>query len=277
MEFQDKCNNCGHPRQSGDAYCPNCGQPFEEPKAEPEQQAPPPPAEPAPDAESAEQPKYVPWEDRPNKGFFAAIWETWRDALIGPEAFFSKLPYRGGIWNPLIYALIVIWVGLAVEQLWGNMVSGFFINRLAELVPPDELFWTTGLQTGFSFMYLVFSIVLIPVGLFVISGIYHLILMMFGWAKRDFEATFRTFAYASSPLILKVIPFCGGFIGWVWAIVLAIIGLKHMQKTTGGQAALVIFLPIVLCCCLVIVLALIFGAAFAAFISELMKNSNMYY
>lgn len=283
MEFQDKCPNCGHPRPEGAAFCSNCGKPFEQPERDESHPAPPPPPPPPPpphetaQEEQPEEPKYVAWEDRENKGFFGGLWETWKNSVFNPEEFFARLPYRGGIGNPLLYALIIVWVGLLVEQLWGMVFTGFMYDAMTNLIPQDEIFWTTGLQTGFSFLYLVLAPVIIVIFLFIISGFFHLIMMIFGWAKRDFEATFRAFAYASSPMIFKIIPVCGGIVGWIWSIILAIIGLKHLQKTTGGKAALTIFLPIIVCCCILIFLFVIFGVAILNFVKEVMNSGYNYY
>ena len=275
MEFQDKCPNCGHPRAEGAAFCSNCGKPFEEPKREEPQQAPSP-QESVTTAEQPAEEKYVAWEDMKNVGFFSGLWQTWRNSVFNPEMFFSKLPHKGGIGYPLLYALIIVWIGTAFEQLWGLAFSGLMYEMLTNFIPTDEMIWTTGLQTGFSIIYLFLMPIFIIIGLFIISGIYHLIMLIFGFASRDYEATFRTFAYASGPLIFKIVPFCGGLIGWIWTLVLSIIGLKHMQKTTSGKAALTIFVPLVICCCFSIVLGVLFGAAFMAIIKGIISSGYYY-
>ena len=274
MDFQDKCPNCGHPRQEGASFCGNCGKPFEEPRREtpapemhPEGTTAPPPA---PEA------RYAAWEDRDNKGFFGGLWETWKESVFYPNRFFSRAPYSGGIGSPLLYALIVIWVGVAVEQLWGVLFTGFWMDMFTGYFPMEDYMWTSGLQTGFSLLYLFFAPIPIIAILFILSGIYHLILMIFGWASRDFEATFRAVAYASGPLLFKVVPFCGGTVGWIWGLVLVIIGMKHMQTNSGGRGALVVLLPLIICCCLALLMALVFGVALTGFIKEIMESGYSY-
>jgi len=278
MEFQDRCPNCGEPRQEGAAFCGNCGKPFTEPKPEEPQSAPPPPVpEPGMQSEEAEERKYVAWEDRENMGFFGGIWDTWKESVFGPDGFFGKLPYRGGIGNPLLYALIISWVAVAIQQVWSIMFSGIMYDMMADFIPREEMFMATGLQTGFSFLYLLFvAPFLIIAGLFISSGIYHLIMMIFGWSKRDFEATFRAVAYSAGPMLFYIVPMCGGLIGLVWTLVLYVFGLKHMQKTTGGNAAITVLLPIFLCCCIITGLIILFGAAITGLIKESMNGSYYY-
>jgi len=93
---------------------------------------------------------------------------------------------------------------------------------------------------------------MITVGFFVISGILHLILMIFGWNKETFEATFRLIAYCESAYFFEIVPFLGGAIAFVWATVLYIIGIKEVHRLSVGQSLLVVFLPLILfclCCC----------------------------
>ena len=62
------------------------------------------------------------------------------------------------------------------------------------------------------------------------------------------------------------VPFCGSIIGGIWYIVMVIIGMMHMQKTTAWKSAIAYFLPPIVCCCLIGIvigiIAMIFGTAF---------------
>ena len=59
-----------------------------------------------------------------------------------------------------------------------------------------------------------------------------------------------------------MVPFCGGAIAGIWALVCEIFGLAEMQETTPVKAAIAIFAPLVLCC----VLMFVFWAAIMAMI-----------
>ena len=276
MEFQEKCPNCGAERIEGAVYCGNCGKPFEDKKPEPESGSqddkPERPGEPIKPVFPAEPPptdderKYVAGEDRENRGFFEALWETWKESVFYPEKFFAKLPFRGGIGNPLLYGVIAGCFGFIISQIYGLFWSNAWTGFMSHYMDFQEMMFETGLQTGISFIQIILSPVFIIVGIFIMSGIYHLIFLIFGWGKRDFEATFRAVAYSEGAMVFLVIPFCGGLIAFVWSIVLTIIGMKHMQKTTGGKAAFVYFLPWIVCCCLIAgfiaLMVAIFGIAF---------------
>jgi len=276
------CRNCGQPVESGDKFCRNCGFPFEErltdserfsepPPITPHPPEPPrPPIPPAPPSfESVPPPpppeeKYVAWEDREKHGFFTALWETWKESISNPDRFFSRLPYSGGMGSPLLYAVLIGWFYYFVESIYSWIFSGIWGSLLSRYVDSNEVLARLAVSNGVNFIWLVLAPIFIIIGLFVLSGIYHVIGMIFGWAKRDFEATLRALAYSAGPLVFAIVPFCGSPIAAVWSLVLMIIGYKHMQQTTGGKATITILLPLILCCCLIFILSLIFGAALIA-------------
>ena len=275
--FQARCPNCGLPTNPGDKFCKNCGQPFAESRQEAPQlpEPPKPPVPPLPPTEGMGEPgyspppgdgKYVAWENREKVGFFEAIWQTWQESVFNPEKFYSHLPSRGGYGNPLLYAVIILWIATIINQAYNIIFSGFFHGLMARFIPTNESLISIGMQTGMSLLYMIIAPIFIVAGLFIMSGIYHLIFLIFGWSKRDFEATFRAVAYSAGPAIFFIVPFCGSLVGWIWSAVLTVIGLKYMQETTGGKATFVYVLPAIVCCCLIamiaIVIFIIFGAAF---------------
>jgi len=273
VDNMQHCPNCGWPIEPGNKFCRNCGKPFEDKIGE---TPPPPPAPPVPPDSllpppPPDEPKYVAWEDRQRLGFFEALWKTWVESVFYPDKFFSKLPFTGGMGSPLLYALIIAWTGSIVSSIYQAIFSSFWLNLVRNYIDrPNLPFNLPFVGQGFGLLIFIRSVFIAPVaiilGLFVISGIYHLICMVFGWSKRDFEATFRAVTYSAGPAIFAIIPMCGSPIGTVWMLVLAIIGIKNMQQTTGGKATVVVLLPIIFCCCLIILGALIFGTAIWALI-----------
>jgi hypothetical protein len=76
----------------------------------------------------------------------------------------------------------------------------------------------------------------------------HLILVIFGWNKEDFEATFRIVTYTEGTSFFEIVPFIGGVIAMIWQAVLMVIGVKEVHKLKTGQAILVVLLPLIFCC-----------------------------
>jgi hypothetical protein len=231
-------------------------------------------------ATPSEPPKYIPWEDMKNLGFFKALWETWKESTFYPNEFFSKTPTRGGIWPPLFYALLVIWVSNAISQVMGLIFSNFSLGIMADIFDNEELIEAMSIFGAMGAVQLILTLLILPfliaAGLFIASGIFHLIIMLFGWSKRDFEATFRAVAYSAGPMIFTIVPACGSIVAYIWSIILIIFGIKHLQKTTSGQASLVVLLPLILCCCFIGMMMAIFGTMLLGFIREAMSGGYYY-
>src|SRR5260370_10823676 len=85
----------------------------------------------------------------------------------------------------------------------------------------------------------IFAVIL----LYLSAAVTHGFAILFGQAKRGFAATFAACAYACAPLVLNVIPGCGGLIALVWLIVLTGVGLKEMHRASPGGAAAAVLAP----------------------------------
>lgn len=223
------CQQCGREISDGQTFCHYCG---------------------APTTGQAQSTRTkTPWEDRANQGFVKGIINTLKGSMLNPSEFFRSMPVTGGLTDPLLYALIIGMIGTAFSYLWQIIFQATIMSYLPidmKSMPDYGVFQTMGLA-----IVAVMLPFMIIIGLFIWSGILHLFLMMVGGAKSGFEATFRSAAYGNSPIIMNVIPFCGGLIGWIWSIVLVIIGLKEAHKISGGKAAFAVLAPLVLCCGLI--------------------------
>lgn len=177
-----------------------------------------------------------PWERRRELGFFTALWRTWRDSVLRPVAFFRDLPPRNGFGPPLLFAILATAVGFFFSFYWGAL-EGFVTGGVQ-----GEL-GAVALVVGFVVAFL-FLIPLYIGVLFVSAGILHLGLMVAGGGRRGFEATFRATAYASGPAVFSLFPFFGPLVSFVWGMVLWFIGVREVQRTTNGRAALGFLIPV---------------------------------
>jgi hypothetical protein len=198
----------------------------------------------------------LPWERRQERGFFNAFIETLSMVLIRPAEAFSVMKREGGLGEPLIYALIGGCVGGIAQFLFSLAFQsiGLFADR------HNSFAAMTGMGIGFA------TIILLPlfivIFLFIWSAIVHLCLMIVGGANQSFETTFRVLAFTHGSVgPLQIVPFCGGLISFVWAIVCYCIGLARAQETDTGRVVLAVFLPLIVCCGgLVILLFGVLGA-----------------
>jgi hypothetical protein len=259
------CPRCQSPLpEPPERFCPSCGADLE--------LAPPPvpPAIPPAGSQWAPGPgarEGTPWERRDQIGFGSALVETTQRVLTAPAAFFRAMPVTGGIGSPLVYALIVGYAGIVVSAIYDFVLESVMGSSLSSLGGGSEamagmmpyMAGTVGLAVK-----LMLGPFLLAAGLFIVSGIVHVLLMALGGAARGFEATFRVACYSEAAALLNIIPICGGLVAPVVMMVLMIIGISEAHGTTRGRAAAAVLLPVVLCCCCIGGLAAFFASLAAS-------------
>ena len=242
------CPACGNAFDDAHASaCPSCGAPVTTPTTTP------------PPADETTVGSSVPFEDS-SKPFLSRLLETVGLAFSNPKQLFSNLPSEN-IGPPVLYWLIVgtvtMWVSLVWQAVFGSMLG------LSGVLSPEEF----AIDAGFRMVFAILGPLLILVGLFISSGIYHVMLLLLGDGSRGFGVTLRAVSYGSTPGLLGVVPFCGGIIGGIWGMVLTIMAASYGHRTEGWRAIVAYFLPLVLCCGLIFFLVMLFGMAGAALAS----------
>ena len=144
--------------------------------------------------------------------------ETTKQVLTAPAAFFRAMPVTGGIGSPLLYAVIVGYVGLVISALYNFVLRERRWARASRASAADPRRWR-----GWSCLLpgrggLVVQADLRPgrrssIGLFLLSGDRPpRACMLLGGAARGFEATFRVACYSEAAALLNIVPVCGGLI-----------------------------------------------------------------
>lgn len=210
------------------------------------------PREPGAEAERPEEGgRDAPWERRRELGRFRAWVETWKAASLAPADFFADLKTRDLV-SPLLFAWIAGGIGSFFGALWNLL--GAHAGAVAQ--PP-----------AVALTFLVVAPLLAPLALFLNAGLVHLGCLIFGCARNGFPATFRAVAYGQGPAILGAVPILGSVAGTIWSLVLWVIGISRLQRTSVGLAALAVLVPLALvalvgCCGLAALVALMgFGQA----------------
>lgn len=203
-----------------------------------------------------------PWEQRDRLGFVNAFIENIKLFALSPAEAFAQTRRTGDFVGPLIFGVLVGWIGYIFSQLWGMVLGGGMMSMM-----PAEMREGMGsqmmFQGGTSILGIIFYPVLGVIGLFIAAGIIHLCAMLVGAvAESDsgFEGTFRVAAFASVANLASIIPIVGGLIGLVWGIFLWVVGLSTLHRTTQSKALMAVLIPVVLCC-LCIIAVVFFGAA----------------
>jgi hypothetical protein len=232
-----KCPHCEreYTESENQRTCPHCGLSLEPENLLPEidldeTEAPERPTE-------RSRPEYCPWEDQENLGFMESMIQTVKQSVFSPKLFFSKLPKRGGLLQPLLYGVSLQMLGSFVGFLW-SMAFGNAVTQLIAMMGGSAV--ALGLLVP----------VFVFLGIAVWAVMLHVSLLMVGGANEDFEATFRIVCYASGVEIFNVIPIFGGIIKGVWQLYVTVIALREVQGISTGRAVAAIAIPFVFCCAL---------------------------
>jgi hypothetical protein len=197
----------------------------------------------------------LPWDERQTKGLLSAFIETLQMVLLRPIDAFAAMRREGGLGDPLLYAVI----GGTFGGIFA-VTYNFLLRSFSPFADQHGAFAHFFAGVGWIFL-LVFIPIVVVIGMFIVSAILHVCLMIVGGAKQPFETTFRVVCFAEgsvSPLL--VIPFCGGLISGIWKIILYCVGLARAHETDTGRAVIAVFLPLIVCCGGGLLIAMMIGA-----------------
>jgi len=212
----------------------------------------------------------IPWETWREKGRLRALWETWKQIMTNPVAFYKRVPKHGNFVLPMYYGIIC--QSIAIILMWAYQ-AGF--KSIPIFLDYSAAFggywpWTAREMTLPSLMIFLMALLVVAplfalLGLSFTSALYHIALKIFGGANQTFEATFRVVSYAASAQVLAILPIVGTVVAGIWTLVLTIIGLQKMHQTSYARAILAVLLPVLVCCgFMILVVVALFGAAIGA-------------
>jgi hypothetical protein len=218
QQYASKCVHCGQwltaPESGGPAGAYQAGAGISRPQYQ----------EPLHDEDERE----CPWEERESYGTLNAYFATATKSLLHPTEFFSRLPIDAGYLNPILFGVMTVVLSAVFTYIWSALLrggGGLFVFLI-----------------GIPFVVLG-SFIMVPIVLFIGSGILHLCLLLVRGANEGYQATFRVVSYSSVPSLFSVVPIVGS-IASLWSIVLMVIGLREMHKTSTGKSVIAVLLPV---------------------------------
>jgi hypothetical protein len=204
----------------------------------------------------------LPWEARQTRGAFPAFIDTLGLFFSHPAEAWARTRESGDLSSPLLFGTIVAWLSFAVQALLRRFI-------MLPTMLPGSLGRRLGALEGYSRVGIVFHLIFAPVfiviALFIGAAILHVCCLITGALSTSFsgfEGSFRAVAYSEVSALAGVIPVVGGFLAVIWWIVLAVMGIQRMHRTTQGKAIVAVLIPVVFCCGALVVLVLAAGTAF---------------
>ena len=180
----------------------------------------------------------APWENRSELGLWQGIYKTFKAVLFSPEIFFRSLTFKAGIVEPLAFGTLVGSIGSMFGLFWQLLMWSGLVLTYGESIFGQ---FTIG-------VILLIIMVIIPIlwvaWIFVSSGITHLLLLIVRGGENGYEATLRVVSYSQATQVWSLIPFVGGTIGWIWQLVVQIIGLRHIHRMSYLRVIVAFLIPV---------------------------------
>jgi hypothetical protein len=194
----------------------------------------------------------LPWEIPQGKSILQRWWQTCKLGMFHPADYFRQLRYVDDRRRAIGFT--------AMSALIGRALSALIDGGLAILLgsAPSMFGSTNGgtlaSQIGRLGLQVVFAVPLAIIGLFVSAAFVHIGVRICVKDRRDYTATLVVLAYAMCPAVWALIPILGAAICGVWSLVVAIIGIRVIHRTTTPLAFLAYFtVPLIVLACVVVV------------------------
>lgn len=154
-----------------------------------------------------------------------------KEIVMTPQAFFDKMPTKGGFNEPLMFIL-----------------------------PAAVVYGLGMILTGHGFASLIFGIIITYVGVFIGSVIIHIVAVILKGIG-TYEATFRVGAYSSVIYLVYWFPILGGLLA-LYGLVLWFFGIRKVHSFSSEKTIVVLIIPIAILFVLGASLVAMFGLAF---------------
>ncbi len=159
-----------------------------------------------------------------------------KEILFRPKEFFKNVKKEKGIKKAFVYLLILslFYYVLSLTNYFlfseeqKALITGVFdVSPFALYIISDVLFYFFGLIMSF-----------------VTSYFFYLWLKLFE-CKEPWNVVYKLTVYSNTPLyLIGWIPFIGAIVGWVYSLILMIIGIREVYNVSTKKAALIYLIPI---------------------------------
>ncbi len=190
------------------------------------------------------KPSEMPWINRGNRGWIRAWLATVGMAMVRPGAMMRAVPLESALLRAWVFCIITQLL-IAVVSTVPVMVFFAAIFLIAANAGGGQggggtLAPMFGLASCFGGLGVAFILGAVLWGL-----ITHAVLRITGATRASIGRTFQAICYSSGANVVTATPCVGGYFGWIWWIVSAILAVKESQQVSGGRAALaVLVLPV---------------------------------
>lgn len=190
-------------------------------------------------------PEPVSWERRGEIGVVRGFFGSVREVLLTPALFFRTPALEDDAVGGFEHGMVAFGVGQLALALQGLLTMAIFGGALAVATRAPEVVAFFG-SYGCVLVALVPTMMVhVPVTTLVSVGVasvaIHGTLMLLGAAKGPFwSGTVRATSYSFTTHVLFVVPVIGPLVALVWTLVVEIVAVREVHRTSGMVAAIAV-------------------------------------
>ena len=159
--------------------------------------------------------------------------------LFSPKTFF--LEYRDAdLKRPLMFGLLTGSIGTMFSMFWQFLIMAKKFPLFLDILQKSSI----GSIDLIIFIGFLFLPIIVLTGILIYSLLIHIFLYLMGAGKKGLAKTFTVICYSQAPKIFCFIPMIGGIVGFVWRIIIQIIGLKYLHETTYLRVIIAFMIPV---------------------------------
>ena len=219
------------------AKCPRCSNTFEILSPDDQETAPLDIEKMDTNNESSPGPETVEFDE---PGYFTGLWKALTRVLFSTSDFFSGIEKESGLQNAFAFGILMGSIGAMFSIFWQFLLRYQDISYIAKLIPEP-----VSMNHIFLGMVII-SPLLVLIDVFILAAVLHLFLLILKGATNGFEGTFKVILYSNAASVFKLIPYIGGFIAFIWSLIILVIGMREVHKISTAKSLLALLLPFLL-------------------------------
>lgn len=181
----------------------------------------------------------LPWDHRAEVGTLRAFWQTSMRILRRPSVVFATTPSSASVGDSLWFStLATIVASFSTLVIYGLMIVGVVV---ALTLGGDR---RDGAAAGVGISVAVFAgMLVLTVGVGVAYVLFnaaldHLVLRMVGDRVKGFGVTLRASALSLAPALIGLVPLCGYYVFFVWALVIRVFAYRAFHELPTRKAVI---------------------------------------
>ncbi len=167
-----------------------------------------------------------PWEQQKELGFFSAFFQTIARVCFAPARFFAGLSLHTPLNFAFVFYVIISVLQISIERFWVQTLVEVLTPMAANDPQLQELLSMFTPKTSYLHM-LMLSTTFSLAELFIASGFYFFMFRLIAPQAAQFKLIFQITAYATTPVLLCIVPGIGSLVGFAWSIAVTAFGCRY--------------------------------------------------